>query len=149
MDQQLDNQRRRGTDPELKRQILRGTAIFAVLCIAYALSPMMAWADTGLASMLQSLQGIVRGILLPLGILIAGARIAYLATFGVIGGIDPLNLMGKGDSGIQTSEAVDEIKNSLRGFVKGLCWVAGIWILFELILTLAITLANGLAGSVG
>ena len=138
-----------GMDCELKRQLRNCLLIFAALCLAYMCSPDMAWAETGLVSMLQSLQGIVRGVLLPLGILISGARIAYLATFGVIGGIDPLGLIDDGGDSIQTSQAVNEIKKSLDGFVRGLCWVGGIWILFEIILTLAIMLANGLSGSVG
>lgn len=137
---------------ELRRQMAIALAVLvACLVASFILVPDLALAqsqqkDVGFSSIIESLRTLVTVVLLPVGILIAGWRIAYLAVFCAMGGIDPLGLLNGGDGGeVKTSDAVAEIKSHLAGFVKGLAWVGGIWIIFQFALFIAQTLASSLA----
>ena len=136
---------------ELKRQLGIASAVLAVCLVAsFILVPDLALAQNsdqvGFASIIDSLRTLVTVVLLPVGILIAGWRIAYLAVFCAMGGIDPLGLLNGGDGGeIKTSDAVAEIKSHLTGFIKGLAWVGGIWIIFQFALGIAQLFASTLA----
>ena len=117
------------------------------------LAPDLAFADdppkgVNLTSMIASLKNIVTIVLLPIGILVAGWRIIYLGVFCAMAGIDPLDIMDGGrnsDGSVSAGEAVAAIKQHLGGFAKGLAWVGGIWLVFQLALTVAQMLATGVA----
>ena len=96
-------------------------------------------------SIISSLKQLVSVVLLPIGIVIVGWRIAYLGICCAMAGIDPLNIMGKEGKGVTTSEAVAEIKKHLGDFIHGVLWVGGIWIVFQLALTVAQIFASSLA----
>ena len=108
-------------------------AVFAVPDNAFAAGS----GDVGFGAMVTMLQTLVTVLLLPLGILIAAWKIVYLAVFVGIMNIDPFDL--------GTSDPVTvQIKNQFWGFAKGLAWVAGIWVVLQLALTVANMLASAL-----
>ena len=93
----------------------------------------------GFSAMTQMLQTMVTVLLLPIGILIAGGRIIYYALFVGIMGIDPFGWAeGKNDN------VGELIKSSFWGFAKGLAWVAGVWVILQLCLTVVNMLAAAL-----
>ena len=131
--------------------------VFAVMLFAAAVlfAPDMAFAAGNTAgngtvtfsSLLEQLRTIVTTLLLPLAVLICAWRIIYIAVFAGIMGIDPLNMVSDTDRDGQVSgsEVMQAIKAHLSGFFHGLMWIGGLFIIFQIAITLAALLARTLA----
>lgn len=126
-----------------KMQYIVKICAVAIMLMIFALAPDTALAASsssdsiGFSRIISALQAFATYIMLPLGVLIAAWRIIYLAAFCGIAGIDPLNICD-GNVGKWS----EELKASISGFVKGLCWIGGIFIIFQF----ALVCAAGLAG---
>ena len=96
--------------------------------------------EFSISNIMGTLSFLVSFIFLPLGILIAGSKIIYIAIFCGVFGTDPL--------GWADPHAIEApwsaVKDNLKGFLYGLFWVAGIWVVFQVILNVVALLANSL-----
>lgn len=128
-------------------------AIMVLGVVSLCVCPDIAFAaETGKKSVsfsyiIGQLQTVVSVLLLPLSVMICAWRIIYIAVFAGIMGIDPLNMVSDTDRDGQVSgsEVVQAIKAHLSGFFHGLMWIGGLFIIFQLALTLAALLARTLA----
>lgn len=125
----------------------------SILIIAWLLfAPSIAYADTlGFSSIIQQLQYVATVLLLPIAIILCAWRILYIALFGGLLGIDPFNQISDTDidAQISTSEVWEALKSHFIGFVHGMCWIGGIFIIFQIALTLASVLASTLDANFG
>ena len=134
---------------------IAGTTLLVAALYAtwlFLVAPDMAWAkNVTFSNIIAQLQYVITVFFLPLGVMIAASKILYVALFGGLIGIDPLNLISdtNQDGQINTSEVWQTIKASFSGFVHGLCWVGGIFIIFQIALILAGTLAGQLETNFG
>jgi uncharacterized membrane protein len=113
--------------------------------------PMDAWAAkvVGLQLLIGQIQKIITILILPLSMIIAAWRIIYIAVFGGMMGMDPLNQISDQDKDgqISSEEVVQAIKAHLSGFMHGLMWIGGLFIIFQIALTIAGYLAGALASN--
>ena len=77
---------------------------------------------------------------LPLGIVVSAWKIIYLVVFCGIGGFDPLGMLDSDKNGM--SDTSDEniwrqVKVHFLGFIYGVAWVVGIWVIFQFALGVA------------
>jgi hypothetical protein len=119
--------------------------------IGLFLMPMDAWAAkvVGLQLLIGQIQKIITILILPLSMIIAAWRIIYIAVFGGMMGMDPLNQISDQDKDgqISSEEVVQAIKAHLSGFMHGLMWIGGLFIIFQIALTIAGYLAGALASN--
>lgn len=95
------------------------------------------------SSIIGQLQNIVTWFLLPLAIVWVSWKLLYLAVVVGIFGYDPLNYCtAAGEAAPSYSTLMNEIKIQLVNFVKGICWIGGIFIIFQLVVVLASTIAG-------
>lgn len=118
-----------------------------VIACGMLMIPQLAMAADGNApvfsTMLNNLTQLVNTVFLPIAIFLAGAKIIYLAIFPGIMGSDPFNQVPDGYS-LQWDAIWTLIKQRLTGFFRGLMWIGGIWILFNLIVSIVGLLAGNL-----
>lgn len=95
------------------------------------------------SNLVANLSDIVNLILLPIAIVAVGWKIIYLALFCGLMGTDPLNEVPDGYS-LQWSAVWTLIRARLSNFARGLAWVGGIWILFNVIIAIVSMLAGSL-----
>lgn len=103
--------------------------------------------DFSFTNVLDYIQQLVTFVFLPVAIVLCAGKIIYAAIAGYIMGNDFLD---KGQSwyGKDLVSNVDEcVKNSLKGFAYGLAWVAGVWVIFTLVIQLTSMLVGTLANS--
>ena len=115
--------------------------LFSLCFLSFSIIfPSIAFADSFFTQIIDVLQFLTTYVLLPVGILIAGSRIIYVAIFCGIMGVDPLNL---------DPEAVKDpwgrIRAGFKYFAIGLAWVGGIWVVMQIIITVVSLLAGSLS----
>ena len=118
------------------------TASLAAPTVAYAASsggnaPMF-------SAMLDTGTNLVNRVFLPIAIVIAGWKIIYLLIFPGLLGSDPFNQVPDGYS-LQWDAIWTLVKYHLTGFFKGLLWIGGIWLLFNVVIGIVSILASNLA----
>lgn len=129
--------------------------LFAVATIALtaAIMPTMAMADdaVGFGMMIESLTNIVNKLLLPIGVLVAAWKIIYIVLVVGLLGIDPLEMMEAGDDNtknigdLSSYNIMRMVQSQLKGFAYGLLWVGGVWILFQIIVSVVAMFANAVS----
>lgn len=131
--------------------------LLAVTAIALTatIMPTMAMADdaVGFGMMIESLTNIVNKLLLPIGVLIAAWKIIYIVLVVGLLGIDPLEMMEAGDDNtknigdLSSYNIMRMVKSQLKGFAYGLLWVGGVWILFQIIVSVVAMFANAVSAN--
>lgn len=96
------------------------------------------------SSMLSTVTDLVNKVFLPIAIVAAGWKIIYLLIFPGLLGSDPFNQVPDGYS-LQWDAIWTLVKYRLTGFFKGLLWIGGIWLLFNVIVGIVSILASNLA----
>lgn len=117
-------------------------------CLTVMFVPDSAFAASGALPAFQNgvkaLQAITTALLLPIAVVIVAWKMVYIAVFGGILGMDPMNMITDTDKDGQIGLA--DVKVSLiahaGGFVKGLAWVGGVFVVFQVVLGLAATFAG-------
>jgi len=112
---------------------------FVVTPYAYA-------SDFSFDKVFTQLNNIMTYLLLPVGIAWASWQIVYIAVVCGVIGIDPLNLLG---GNMDQDHVWQEVRGRFRNFGYGIAWVAGIWLLFELVLFLVSSLTGIIAENMG
>lgn len=142
------------------KQILRenGKATLvavAAIALTAAIMPTMAMADdaVGFGAMIESLTNIVNKLLLPIGVLIAAWKIIYIVLVVGLLGIDPLEMMEAGEDNtknigdLSSYNIMRMVQSQLKGFAYGLLWVGGVWILFQIIVSVVAMFANAVSAN--
>lgn len=125
----------------------------AIIALTAAIMPTMAIADdaVGFGSMIESLTNIVNKLLLPIGVLVAAWKIIYIVLVVGLLGIDPLEMMEAGEDNtknigdLSSYNIMRMVQSQLKGFAYGLLWVGGVWILFQIIVSVVAMFANAVS----
>lgn len=125
----------------------------AAIALTVAVMPTMAMADdaVGFGMMIESLTNIVNKLLLPIGVLVAAWKIIYIVLVVGLLGIDPLEMMEAGDDNtknigdLSSYNIMRMVQSQLKGFAYGLLWVGGVWILFQIIVSVVAMFANAVS----
>ena len=136
----------------MKRAALLLTCGAVILLFSIG-NPELAFADNkgfiggGISAGIEMLKTLTTVLFLPLGVIIASSKIIYIAIVGGLLGMDPLNIIKTGDSGltgtdISHADIQTALKQHMWGFAKGLAWVAGLFVIFRLALNFAAMLAD-------
>ena len=127
----------------------------AAIALTAAIMPTMAMADdaVGVGMMIESLTNIVNKLLLPIGVLIAAWKIIYIVLVVGLLGIDPLEMMEAGEDNtknigdLSSYNIMRMVQSQLKGFAYGLLWVGGVWILFQIIVSVVAMFANAVSAN--
>lgn len=124
--------------------------ILSVVAISAAIvfSPDVALARTvDFVQLVAALQHILTTLLLPIAIVLCAWKILYIAVVGGIMGTDPMNVISDqdNDGAISFADVKIALMAHVSGFVKGLLWVGGIFIIFQLVLSVAAMFAQQFA----
>lgn len=127
----------------------------AAIALTSAIMPTMAMADdaVGFGMMIESLTNIVNKLLLPIGVLIAAWKIIYIVLVVGLLGIDPLEMMEAGEDNtknigdLSSYNIMRMVQSQLKGFAYGLLWVGGVWILFQIIVSVVAMFANAVSSN--
>lgn len=127
----------------------------AAIALTAAVMPTMAMADdaVGFGAMIESLTNIVNKLLLPIGVLIAAWKIIYIVLVVGLLGIDPLEMMEAGEDNtknigdLSSYNIMRMVQSQLKGFAYGLLWVGGVWILFQIIVSVVAMFANAVSAN--
>lgn len=125
----------------------------AAIALTAAIMPTMAMADdaVGFGMMIESLTNIVNKLLLPIGVLVAAWKIIYIVLVVGLLGIDPLEMMEAGEDNtknigdLSSYNIMRMVQSQLKGFAYGLLWVGGVWILFQIIVSVVAMFANAVS----
>lgn len=125
----------------------------AAIALTAAVMPTMAMADdaVGFGAMIESLTNIVNKLLLPIGVLVAAWKIIYIVLVVGLLGIDPLEMMESGEDNtknigdLSSYNIMRMVQSQLKGFAYGLLWVGGVWILFQIIVSVVAMFANAVS----
>lgn len=125
----------------------------AAISLTAAIMPTMAMADdaVGFGAMIESLTNIVNKLLLPIGVLVAAWKIIYIVLVVGLLGIDPLEMMESGEDNtknigdLSSYNIMRMVQSQLKGFAYGLLWVGGVWILFQIIVSVVAMFANAVS----
>lgn len=125
----------------------------AIIALTAAIMPTMAIADdaVGFGAMIESLTNIVNKLLLPIGVLVAAWKIIYIVLVVGLLGIDPLEMMEAGEDNtknigdLSSYNIMRMVQSQLKGFAYGLLWVGGVWILFQIIVSVVAMFANAVS----
>lgn len=126
----------------------------AAIALTAAIMPTMAMADdaVGFGAMIESLTNIVNKLLLPIGVLVAAWKIIYIVLVVGLLGIDPLEMMESGEDNTKNIGDLSSYnimrmvqESQLKGFAYGLLWVGGVWILFQIIVSVVAMFANAVS----
>lgn len=125
----------------------------AAIALTVAVMPTTAMADdaVGFGMMIESLTNIVNKLLLPIGVLVAAWKIIYIVLVVGLLGIDPLEMMEAGDDNtknigdLSSYNIMRMVQSQLKGFAYGLLWVGGVWILFQIIVSVVAMFANAVS----
>lgn len=127
----------------------------AAIALTATIMPTMAMADdaVGFGAMIESLTNIVNKLLLPIGVLIAAWKIIYIVLVVGLLGIDPLEMMESGEDNtknigdLSSYNIMRMVQSQLKGFAYGLLWVGGVWILFQIIVSVVAMFANAVSAN--
>ena len=127
----------------------------AIIALTAAIMPTMAIADdaVGFGAMIESLTNIVNKLLLPIGVLVAAWKIIYIVLVIGLLGIDPLEMMEAGEDNtknigdLSSYNIMRMVQSQLKGFAYGLLWVGGVWILFQIIVSVVAMFANAVSNN--
>lgn len=127
----------------------------AAIALTAAVMPTMAMADdaVGFGAMIESLTNIVNKLLLPIGVLVAAWKIIYIVLVVGLLGIDPLEMMESGEDNtknigdLSSYNIMRMVQSQLKGFAYGLLWVGGLWILFQIIVSVVAMFANAVSAN--
>ena len=127
----------------------------AAIALTAAIMPTMAMADdaVGFGMMIESLTNIVNKLLLPIGVLIAAWKIIYIVLVVGLLGIDPLEMMEAGEDNtknigdLSSYNIMRMVQSQLKGFAYGVLWVGGVWILFQIIVSVVAMFANAVSAN--
>ena len=127
----------------------------AAIALTATIMPTMAMADdaVGFGAMIESLTNIVNKLLLPIGVLIAAWKIIYIVLVVGLLGIDPLDMMESGEDStknigdLSSYNIMRMVQSQLKGFAYGLLWVGGVWILFQIIVSVVAMFANAVSAN--
>lgn len=127
--------------------------VVAAIALTAAIMPTMAMADdaVGFGMMIESLTNIVNKLLLPIGVLVAAWKIIYIVLVVGLLGIDPLEMMEAGEDNtknigdLSSYNIMRMVQSQLKGFAYGLLWVGGVWILFQIIVSVVAMFANAVS----
>lgn len=127
----------------------------AAISLTSAIMPTMAMADdaVGFGAMIESLTNIVNKLLLPIGVLVAAWKIIYIVLVVGLLGIDPLEMMEAGEDNtknigdLSSYNIMRMVQSQLKGFAYGLLWVGGVWILFQIIVSVVAMFANAVSAN--
>lgn len=127
----------------------------AAIALTAAVMPTMAMADdaVGFGAMIESLTNIVNKLLLPIGVLVAAWKIIYIVLVVGLLGIDPLEMMESGEDNtknigdLSSYNIMRMVQSQLKGFAYGLLWVGGVWILFQIIVSVVAMFANAVSAN--
>ena len=127
----------------------------AAIALTAAIMPTMAMADdaVGFGAMIESLTNIVNKLLLPIGVLVAAWKIIYIVLVVGLLGIDPLEMMEAGEDNtknigdLSSYNIMRMVQSQLKGFAYGLLWVGGVWILFQIIVSVVAMFANAVSAN--
>lgn len=125
----------------------------AAIALTVAIMPTMAMADdaVGFGAMIESLTNIVNKLLLPIGVLVAAWKIIYIVLVVGLLGIDPLEMMESGEDNtknigdLSSYNIMRMVQSQLKGFAYGLLWVGGVWILFQIIVSVVAMFVNAVS----
>lgn len=125
----------------------------AAITLTATIMPTMAMADdaVGFGMMIESLTNIVNKLLLPIGVLVAAWKIIYIVLVVGLLGIDPLEMMEAGEDNtknigdLSSYNIMRMVQSQLKGFAYGLLWVGGVWILFQIIVSVVAMFANAVS----
>ena len=125
----------------------------AAIALTAAIVPTTAMADdaVGFGMMIESHTNIVNKLLLPIGVLVAAWKIIFIVLVVGLLGIDPLEMMEAGDDNtknigdLSSYNIMRMVQSQLKGFAYGLLWVGGVWILFQIIVSVVAMFANAVS----
>lgn len=136
--------------------IIAAVISVAAICLSILFAPETANAANSGAlpafqNAVKALQSIVTLLLLPVAIILVAWKMVYIAVFGGILGMDPMNLITDTDKDgeIGLADVKVSLLNHASGFVKGLCWVGGLFIIFQVVLSLASAFSEVFAQNFG
>lgn len=142
----MRNRKRKSELRLSKKTIILAVLSVIMLAVYVTLCPQPAFAQDApfdFSSIIGILQNIVTWFLLPLAIVWVSWKLLYLAVVVGIFGFDPLNFCtAAGKAAPDYATLTAEIKIQLVNFVKGICWIGGIFIIFQLVVMLASTIAG-------
>lgn len=125
-----------------------GVLSMTTICIAILFSPEAAFARVvDFVQLIGALQNILTTLLLPIAIVICAWKILYIAVVGGIMGMDPMNVISDqdNDGAISFADVKIALMAHVSGFLKGLMWIGGIFIIFQLVLSVAAMFAKQFA----
>lgn len=134
-----------------KKETFKISMVFSIIAISLIVfiilfTPESAMAATTIqfSKFINELETIVTSLLLPIAIVLCAWKLIYIAIVGGVMGMDPMNIISdqNNDGQLSFSEIKIALMQHVGGFIKGLCWVGGIFIVFRLVLGLADTLAG-------
>ena len=141
--------RRKTPATSWQKAFLTSSLLVFGLFFSALVAPAQALADTAgsafggnFAGIITSIEWLVRMVLLPVGIILASGKLIYIAIVGGMFGVDPLHLIVDGDKEINSHDVTMALRDQLWGFAKGLAWVAGLFIIFEVALNIAAFFAD-------
>lgn len=137
-----------------KRTIAAGVLCGLFLAASILFMPESAFADDSpfnFGNIIGELQRIVTVLLLPMAIVFSAWKVLYLAIVVGMFGFDPLNYCpgNKGGDSIDYQTVQEQLKISLVGFFKGLMWIGGIFIIFQLVVVAASAISGVFAEAFG
>lgn len=134
------------------RKVKNALLATAAITLAAVFVPTMAMAEpVGFGMMIEALRDIVNNLLLPIGVLVAAWKIIYIALVVGLLGVDPLEMMEAGDDNtknigdLSSYNIMRMVRSQLKGFAYGLLWVGGVWILFQIIISVVAMFANAVS----
>ena len=105
--------------------------------------------DFALSSILDYIHKLVTFVFLPIGIVVCAAKMIYVGVAGYIMHDDILNSKEKnwyGGASVEDDPGTC-FKRSVKGFAYGFAWIAGVWVLFTIVLQITSMLVGTLASS--
>lgn len=134
------------------RKVKNALLATAAIALAAVFVPTMAMAESvGFGMIIEALKEIVDNLLLPIGVLVAAWKIIYIALVVGLLGVDPLEMMEAGDDNtknigdLSSYNIMRMVRSQLKGFAYGLLWVGGVWILFQIIISVVAMFANAVS----
>lgn len=131
-----------------KKRVMASVAVLALFAVLACLPGTSAFAEssgsngsTVFSDMILTIRDLVNTVFLPIAIVVCGWKIIYLALFCGILGVDPFNEVPDTYS-LQWDAIMTLIKQRLAGFFKGMLWIAGIFIVFNLVIAVVSILAT-------
>lgn len=135
------------------KKLITALCCAVAVCFCILFMPDSAFAASGalpaFQNAIKALQAIVTTLMLPIAIVLVAWKILYIAIVGGIMGMDPMNIITDTDSDghIGLADVKVSILAHASGFLKGLCWVGGLFIIFQVVLGLASAFAGVFAAN--